>query len=107
MNDTNYAACVALDWGDKQHAFALQIAEAKSLEAGQIEASPERLHEWLEELGKRCAGQPVALALEAGHPGLVHALLGYAWLTIYPVHTAMAARFRTALVPSGATRTFP
>lgn len=103
---TNYAALVALDWGDKTHAFSLQRADGTS-EKGMIEANPESVHQWLEQLHGRTGGGPVALALEAGRNAVVHALLGHGWLTIYPVHTAASENFRKALVPSGAKDDLP
>ena len=102
MKSDDYAALVALDWGDKTHAFARQSAGADGIERGEIEATPEALHAWLEELGKSHGGRPVALAVEAGRNALLHALLEYPWLTIYPVHPATSARFRKAFTPSGA-----
>jgi hypothetical protein len=61
MKNENYAALVALDWGDKTHAFARQPAGSERIEQGQIEANPEALHAWLEQLGQTYGGQPVAL----------------------------------------------
>lgn len=100
--DTVYAALVALDWGDKTHAFARHVAGAQAMEHGTIEATPEALHAWLEALGETCGGRPVALAVEAGRNSLLHALLEHPWLTVYPVHPATSARFRKAFTPSGA-----
>jgi len=102
MKNENYAALVALDWGDKTHAFARQLGGAECIEQGSIAATPEALHAWLEALGKIHEGKPVALAVEAGRNSLLHALLEYPWLTVYPVHPATSARFRTAFTPSGA-----
>jgi transposase len=102
MNTTDYAALVALDWGDKTHTFAWQKTGAGRIEQGTIEATPEALHAWLEKLRETCEGRPVALAVEAGRNALLHALLEHAWLTVYPVHPATSARFRRAFTPSGA-----
>jgi transposase len=102
MKNDDYGALVALDWGDKTHAFARQMAGAEGIERGTIAATPEALHAWLEQLRATCQGQPVALAVEAGRNALLHALLEYPWLTVYPVHPATSARFRTAFTPSGA-----
>jgi transposase len=102
MKNDDYAALVALDWGDKTHAFARQIAGAEGMERGSIEATPEALHAWLEQLRETCGGRPVALAVEAGRNALLHALLEQPWLTVYPVHPATSARFRKAFTPSGA-----
>ena len=102
MKNENYAALVALDWGDKTHAFARQVVGTDGTVCGTITATPEALHAWMEELGQTCGGQPVALAIEAGRNVLLHALLEYPWLTVYPVHPATSARFRKAFTPSGA-----
>ena len=102
MKNDDYAALVALDWGDKTHAFARQIAGADGIERGAIDATPEALHAWLEQLRETCGGRPVALAVEAGRNALLHALLEHPWLTVYPVHPATSARFRKAFTPSGA-----
>ncbi len=102
MKNDDYAALVALDWGDKTHAFARQLTGADGLETGTIAATPEALHAWLEKLRDTCGGRPVALAVEAGRNALLHALLEHPWLTVYPVHPATSARFRKAFTPSGA-----
>jgi hypothetical protein len=101
MNSTDYAACVAMDWGDKEHAIALQM-RGGSKEELKLAATVEALHGWLEQLGERCGHQPVALAIEAGRNAVMHALAGYPWLTVFPVHPATSERFRTAFTPSGA-----
>lgn len=105
MNTDDYAALVAMDWGDQEHAYALQAAAA--MEAGTIPASAESLHGWLEELGKRFGYRPVALAIEAGRNAVMHALVAYPWLTIYPIHPATSERFRKAFVPSGSKADLP
>lgn len=102
MKTDDYAAFVAVDWGDKTHAFAWQRAEATALTEGVIESNPEALHAWLEQLHQTCGGRPVALAIEAGRNTLLQALLEQPWLTLYPVHPTTSARFRTAFTPSGA-----
>ena len=106
MNTTEYAAFVAMDWGDKEHALALQRRGAL-VEDHKLAATPEALHGWLEALGESCAHLPVALAIEGGRSAVLHALVGYPWLTIYPVHPATSERFRTAFTPSGAKDDVP
>src|SRR5882724_7325452 len=82
MKNDNYVALVAMDWGDKKHAFARQIVGVEGIERGLIEATSEALHDWLEQLHKTCGGGPVALAIEAGRNALLHALVEYSWLTV-------------------------
>jgi transposase len=106
MNTEKYAALVALDWGETEHAFATQVGESP-VETGTMPATPETLHGWLEELHKRLGGRPVALALEGGKSAVIHALMAYPWLVVYPVHPATSERFRKAFVPSGAKDDVP
>lgn len=106
MKTDDYAALVALDWGHTEHAFALRM-QAGGEELGSFPATPEDLHEWLGALGERCGLRPVALALEGGRNAVVHALLAYPWLEVYPVHPATSERFRKAFTPSGAKDDLP
>lgn len=106
MNNENYAALVALDWGDTEHAFVTQVGDS-SAEKGTIPATAESLHGWLEQLHKRTEGGQVALALEGGKSAVLHALLEHPWLVIYPVHPSTSERFRTAFTPSGAKDDVP
>jgi transposase len=100
------AAWIGLDWGDKEHAFAIEEADGKS-EAGTLPHSAESLHEWLQSLGQRYGDRPVALAIEASRGAVIHALLEYPWLIIYPVNPITSARYRSAFTPSGAKDDLP
>ena len=106
MKTDDYAALVAFDWGHTEHAFALRMRDGTD-ELGSVPATAEGLHGWMEQLGQRCQEQPVALAIEGGRNGVVHALLTYPWLEIYPVHPATSDRFRKAFTPSGAKDDLP
>jgi transposase len=102
-----YAALVAMDWGEEQHAFAWQFGAGGQVETGKLDASAETLHRWLEELGQRCGGRPVALAIEGGRNAVLYALWEHPWIEIYQVHPATSARFRQAFIPSGAKDDVP
>jgi transposase len=106
MNPDDYAACVALDWGEDEHAFVLQARQG-SKEKGTVPAAAETLHGWFERLHARCDGKPVAVIVEAGRNAVLHALWEHPWLTVYPVHPTASARFREVLVPSGAKDDIP
>lgn len=103
---TNYAAFVALDWGDENHAFVLETAQGQR-ERGVFEATAESVHGWLDQLQQRFGCAAVALALEAGKSGFLHALLSRPWLTIYPIHTAASEHWRKTFVASGAKDDLP
>lgn len=104
--DTTPAAWIGLDWGHREHAFALQPA-AGPAEEGTLLHTSESLHGWLHDLEKRFGGHPVALALEASRGAVIHALLQYPWLTIYPINPVTSDRYRKAFTPSGASDDLP
>lgn len=97
---------VGLDWGDKTHAFALQDRSGHCQE-GKLEHSAENLHQWLKGLGERTGCRPVRLALETKHGAVLHALLQYPWLEVYPINPVTSCRFRKAFKPSGAADDLP
>jgi hypothetical protein len=97
---------MGLDCGHETHAFALQDRSGHA-EAGTLKHSAESLHHWLTELAKRYGGRPISLAIEASRGAVIHGLLQYPWLTIYPVNPVTSARYRTAFTPSGAKDDLP
>ena len=97
---------IGLDWGDQNHAFALRDRSGHC-EEGTFEHSAENLHQWLGELAVRYGSRPVALAIEASRGAVIHALLQYPWVTIYPINPVTSARYRSAFTPSGAKDDVP
>ncbi len=100
------AAWIGLDWGHHTHAFVLQTPSG-SPEEGTLHHSAESLHTWLRGLGERFAGRPVAVGIEAQRGAVIHALLEYSWLIIYPINPLTSARYRQAFTPSGASDDLP
>ncbi len=101
-DEPRFGAFVAIDWGDKKHAWSLQPADSDRRERGEIEHSPEAVAAWAAMLSARFPHQPVALAVEQSRGPLVFMLSKYEHLHIYPIQPRASAQFRTALVPSGA-----
>lgn len=99
-------AWIGLDWGHYEHAFALQD-ETGNYEEGSLEHSAESLHQWLQELEQRFQARPVAFGVETSRGAVVHALIQYPWVTIYPINPATSAHFRKAFTPSGACDDLP
>jgi len=99
-------AWIGLDWGNQQHAFALEDRSGRR-ERGMLEHSSENLHQWLGQIGQYYGGRPVVLAIEASRGAVIHALLNYAWLTVYPINPITSARYRQAFTPSGAKDDLP
>jgi transposase len=96
-----FAALLGLDWGHGSHALALQLPGVL-VQTSTLEHSAENLHQWLDELEKRCGGRPVAVAIEASKGAAVYALLERPWITVYPIHPASSMRHRATFRPSGA-----
>jgi len=99
-------AWIGLDWGDKEHAFLLRDGSGHE-ERDKLQHSAENLHAWLRRIGERYGGRPVALAIETSRGAVIHALLQYHWLIIYPINPVTSARYRTAFRPSGAKDDLP
>lgn len=99
-------AWIGLDWGHHTHAFVLQAA-GQAAEEGTLEHSAETLHTWLRGLEQRFGGRPVAIGLEAKRGAVIHALLQYPWLTLYPINPVTSAHYRKAFAPSGASDDLP
>jgi len=98
-------AWLGLDWGDKKHAFVRQDAQGR--ESGWLTHEPRELHGFFQKLEERYQGRPVALAIEASRGAVVHVLLQYPWLRIYPINPVTSARYRKAFTPSGAKDDLP
>jgi transposase len=97
-----FAAFVAIDWADRKHAWALQVAGSSDRQSGMIDHTPETVEVWAAELALRFAGQPVAVALEQSRGSLVFMLTKYQHLVVFPVHPTTLANYRKSFRPSGA-----
>jgi transposase len=96
-----FAAYVAIDWADQKHVFTIQ-APGQKKESGTLDQKPEAIGEWVAKLQERFGGQSVAVGVEQSRGALVHALLSYHFLVIFPIHPRTVARFREAFNFSGA-----
>jgi len=106
-NMTTYAALIGLDWGNQNHAIALQVQDSPHIEKLILPHSAETLQEWIQSLRGRFGGRPVALALETTHGPVIHALLEHEFVTVYPINPQTSAYYRRAFTPSGAKDDVP
>jgi len=97
-----FAAFVAIDWADRKHTFSLVAAGQSKKESGTLEQKPEVIGPWVAGLRERFGGRPVAVALEQSRGALIHGLLAYDFLVLFPIHPTTVARFREAFKFSGA-----
>lgn len=94
-----FAAFVGIDWADQNHAVCL--LDGDHITQLQLDHSPEAIAEWAAELHQRFGGRAVAVALEQARGGLVHALMQYPHLVLFPLNPAQLAHYRSALATSG------
>ncbi len=97
-----FAALLGLDWASDTHALCLYDCATGQSEPSTFTHTPEAIAAWAEGLRARFGGRPVALCLEQSKGPLISALLGYEWLTLYPVNPATTARYRQAFKTSRA-----
>lgn len=101
------AAVIGIDWADQKHDISLQASGSSAVERQQLRHSPESISEWVAALRKRFGGRPVGIALETSRGPLVHALLDYDFLILYPINPRSVKRFRETFFPSGAKDDMP
>ena len=102
-----YAASIGFDWGDQQHAVALQAAGSGRVEKQTIKQTPESLHDWVLSLRNRFGGRNVIIAIEQSRGAVTNALLGYGFVHVLRVPPKSLARYREAFYPSGAKDDIP
>ena len=102
MNDHEFAAYIGLDWGDQKHSVHLLVAGESKPESSELEQKPEALHEWIARLQDRFHGRFIAIAIEQRKGAVIHALMMYAFLVLFPINPKALARYREAFQTSGA-----
>jgi transposase len=96
------AAWVGLDWADRQHLICLQANGSQQTESRTLNQKPDALHEWIAQLRAQFPGRKVGIAIEQSRGAVIHALMMYDFLEIYPINPKALARFREAFSVSGA-----
>lgn len=101
-NELELSACVGLDWADQQHVICLQATGSRETESRQLEQKPDALHHWIAQLRLRFGGGTVGIAIEQSRGAVIHALMMYDFLALYPINPKALARYREAFKVSGA-----
>lgn len=105
-NKTIYSAFIGIDWADKKHDISVVSAAGSSPVHSVIDHSPEALSEWAMKLRQQYPEGQIAICLEQSKGALIYHLLGYDFLTLFPVNPKSLARFREVFTPSGAKSDF-
>lgn len=97
-----FDAYVGLDWADRTHVISLRSADSNQVERSELAHKPEALAAWVSDLQRRFGGRRVAVAVEQSRGAVVHALMGYDFLVLYPINPKTLAKYREAFSPAGA-----
>lgn len=102
MKEQEITVYVGVDWGDEWHSVHLQAEGGTKIEHFELEQKPDVLHEWVAQLRQRAGGRKVAIAIEQRKGAVIHALMQYDFLVLYPVNPKALARYRETFRTSGA-----
>jgi len=98
----HYAAIIGIDWADKKHDLCLRVSGSDTLDYRILPHSPKAIDDWALGLQQRFPGQQIAICIESRKVPLIHALLKYPFLVLFPVNPQTLARYRRAFKPSRA-----
>jgi transposase len=91
-----WAALIGMDWADQKHDVCLWACDSAKSESSVINHLPETLREWINGLRERFGGRRVAICLEQSRGPLIHALMGYEFVVLYPINPRALAKYREA-----------
>ncbi|MCH7685979.1 MAG: IS110 family transposase [Planctomycetes bacterium] len=94
------AVVVGIDWADQEHVVCIIDQNGRS-QIETLKQSPEAIDAWVAELSRRFPGTTIAIALEQSKGALIHALMKYEHLVLYPINPKQLSRYRDAIHPSG------
>ncbi len=97
-----FAAVIGIDWADKEHEICLKVVGSETLESSSLKQRPESIDEWVLSLQQRFKDEPVAVCMELKKGPLVHALLKYDFLILFPVNPQALCKYRNAFATSRA-----
>ena len=78
LTEPAYAAVIALDWADRQHAWALSKSPSAQPQTGWLPNTPEAIDQWASEIAQAHPEGPVAVVLEQRRGPLAAQLAKYA-----------------------------
>ena len=98
----HYAAIIGIDWADKKHDLCLRVAGSDTLEYTVLAHNAKAIDDWALALQQRFPSEQIAICIESRKVPLIHALLKYPFLVLFPVNPQTLARYRRAFKPSRA-----
>jgi len=98
----HFAAIIGIDWADRKHDLCLRVTCSEALEYSVLPHSPKAIDDWATALQQRFPGQQIAICIESRKVPLIHALLKYPFLVLFPINPQTLARYRRTFQPSRA-----
>lgn len=95
-----FAAFVGIDWAHQEHAVC-SLTRKGNCKAEMLLQCPEAIAQWVKRLRQQFGDGPIAVAVEQKRGALIHALMQYENLVLFPINPKQLARYREALTPSG------
>ena len=97
----DYAAFIAIDWADKEHAWSIQLPDS-TRKKGTFKQTADDIDAFVQQWITQFDGRCLAVALEQSRGALTYALSKNPQLTLYPIHPSTSHAYRKAMLPSGA-----
>jgi transposase len=97
-----YVTFVGMDWADQKHDYCQSDASGQALHKGQLDARPEAVAEFVNQLRQKAKGGRVAICLEQTRGALIHQLMGAEFIDLYPINPQALANYRKAFAVSRA-----
>lgn len=94
-----FVAFVGIDWADEEHEVCVLSPAGRTTET--LAQRAEAIGQWIQKLRQQCGEGPIALAVEQQRGALIHALMQYDNLVLFPLNPKQLARYREARAPSG------
>jgi len=101
-NTEEFAALIGIDWASEKNDVWVYDTTTGKESHRVVKQTAEELAEWVADLRVRFGGRQVAISLEQARGGLIYALLGYEFITLYPINPATLSKYREAFSPSRA-----
>jgi transposase len=99
---TYFAAYIGIDWADRKHDLCLLDSQSQTWEQTTIEASPQAIADWVNQLRQRYGEAKMLVGLEQKRGPLLYALCQYDNLVLVPINPRTVANYRKAFQPSRA-----
>jgi transposase len=95
----HFVAFVGIDWADEEHEVCLLSPVGRITET--LPQRAEAIGQWVQTLRQQFGEGLIAVAVEQQRGALIHVLMQYENLLLFPLNPKQLARYREARAPSG------